>query len=56
MMDYILSENMSLSELMYELSELSTINVDPSESNQICSVHSALEEIMCRNPSFDIMR
>ena len=33
-------------ELMYEFSELSTMNADPSDSNQTCSRDSNLEQSM----------
>ena len=43
MMGYILSVNMSYSENMCALEELSTITDDSSESNPTCSEDSTLE-------------
>ena len=55
-MGYILSVNMSSSEKMCSLTELSTMNFDTSESNKNCSENSTIEEIMWYILSFEIMQ
>ena len=56
MMGSILSVNMSSSENMCALADLSTMNVYPSESNPICSDGSTLEDNIWHALSFEIVQ
>ena len=53
-MGSILSVNMSSSENMCALAELSNMNVYPSESNPICSEGSTLEDNIWHSLTFEI--
>ena len=55
-MGYILSVDMSSSEKMCTLAELSTITIDPSESNPTCSDSYTLEESMWHILYFEILQ
>ena len=56
MMGYILSVNMSSSEKMRELTELSTITDDSSDSKPTYSEDDNLEDSMWHIPSFEILQ
>ena len=55
-MGYIFSVNIYSSDKMFSLAELSTITVDPSESNPTCYEDSTIEESMCNILSFGILQ
>ena len=56
MMGFIFSVNMSYSEKMFTLTELSYITVDPSELNPTFSEDSTLEDSMWNIISFGIVK
>ena len=56
MMGFILSLNMYSSDQMFPFANLSTMNVEPPESNKICSMNYSHEESMWRIISFDTLQ